>query len=491
MKMKKNGQKLAVITGASRGIGRAVARKLSRENWRVVLIARDKWRLRQAAEESGKGCAYFPVDLKNEKEVGTVFKKIYNKFGRIDVLVNNAAVQIFKKFDDTDIGEFDDMFGTNVRGAFLCAKESLRFMEKQGSGQIVNIASACFQRLQAGSSVYAASKAAFSAMFSQLNLESREMNVKVATIYPSKVATEWRTKKTNFDSRESMLLPENIADLVSMVLNQGGTSNISEIVVNNGRAARGPSPRFGKSGTALGIGFSRGIGKALALKLDQNGFKVIITGRNKKVLRRTLENFSSRTIALPLDSTKRSEVERLVKRVVAKFGRIDFLVYCVGGGGSDFRPVSEIPPADFEGVFRSNLFGAYYAVSAALPYFRKQKSGHILLISSPRAQGFSSYAVPYLAAKTALNKLAFGFYQDLMKHGVKVSVISPSFVLTESIKRRIKEKKLPRYFSQKILTLREVADIFWALVSQPGDANVTEIIVDSMLPAEQFSNLLD
>jgi NAD(P)-dependent dehydrogenase (short-subunit alcohol dehydrogenase family) len=153
--------KVVIVTGAGRGIGRAVARSFAEEGAMVVIAEKDQATGQDVMRDISAGggeTIFIRTDISIPEQVSLMVGKTVEKFGRIDILVNNAGFGIWKSPLDLSVEEWDDVINTNLRGAFLCAREAARFMKDQGGGSIINIASTRAIMSEAGSEAYAASK---------------------------------------------------------------------------------------------------------------------------------------------------------------------------------------------------------------------------------------------------------------------------------------------------------------------------------------------
>lgn len=228
MKLK---EKVALITGASKGIGRAIASAFAAEGCRVAMMARSAAALDEAARHMGGGgtdVMALPGDVSKEGDVYRVVQETVGRFGRLDMLVNNAGVGFFKKVEEMTVEEFDTMWAVNMRGVFLCTRAALPHMFKQGEGEIVNIASLAGKNSLAGGAGYAATKWALRAFASSLMLEVRDRGVRVITIFPGSV-------DTTFSSRgprgTNITQPQDVAEAVVFAVTAPRRAMFSEIDV--------------------------------------------------------------------------------------------------------------------------------------------------------------------------------------------------------------------------------------------------------------------
>lgn len=229
--MKRLEGRVAIVTGSSRGIGRAIARALGQEGANIVLAARTKPDLETVAKEMhafGAQVIALKVDLTNDDQVWTLVDETVKKFGRIDILVNNAGVGVLKPFIEMGTAEFDEMWKLNVRAPFVLTKLVLPHMIKQSGGDVVNIASLAGKNSFVNGTGYAATKWALRGWASSLMLEVRQHNIRVVTIFPGSVDT---TFSTTGKRGPTITQPEDVAAAVVFALTAPSRSMFSEIDV--------------------------------------------------------------------------------------------------------------------------------------------------------------------------------------------------------------------------------------------------------------------
>lgn len=220
---------VAVVTGASRGIGRAVAMRLAKDGWRVALASRDASALVRLADEiaSFGGTALpVPTDVTSEGSVSAMTGAVTSRFGRIDALINNAGVGLFRAVAETATEEYDRMMNVNMKGVFLCCRSVIPVMTAQQSGDIVTIASLAGKNSFAGGAVYSASKWGVIGFSRSLMLEVRDRNVRVITLCPGSVNTGFADKERN---DPTIIQPSDVAETVSFALSMPDRINVSEI----------------------------------------------------------------------------------------------------------------------------------------------------------------------------------------------------------------------------------------------------------------------
>jgi 3-oxoacyl-[acyl-carrier protein] reductase len=197
---------VALITGGSSGIGRAVAQSLGSSGARVAITGRDQRRLTETARELGVHPIH--ADVTVEADVERTYREVLQQFGDLDILVNNAGIGVFKNLVDFDRKDFEAVFATNVTGAMLMAREAAKHFVKRQRGNIVNIASTAALRGAPNGTAYYASKFALRGMTECWRAELRRHNVRVFLINPSEVLT-------NFSARAGLAQKENASKLRS------------------------------------------------------------------------------------------------------------------------------------------------------------------------------------------------------------------------------------------------------------------------------------
>jgi 3-oxoacyl-[acyl-carrier protein] reductase len=217
--------KRALVTGASRGIGFAIARALAAQGLNLFLTARDERALAKAkAELSGMGgnIGYATADLADVTQLGSMSDAAMEFLGGIDVLVNNAGVGFKKPVALMDMTEWEQMFAVNLRAAFILSKLALGKMIPQKSGYIINIGSGASQTPIAEFAGYCSTKYGLLGFSESLALEVRDYGIKVSIIMPGSTATHFggSSPQSKLDSKPGMLRPKDIADALLFLLKQ-------------------------------------------------------------------------------------------------------------------------------------------------------------------------------------------------------------------------------------------------------------------------------
>ncbi|MDQ4062694.1 MAG: SDR family oxidoreductase [Actinomycetota bacterium] len=234
--------KVAVITGASSGIGEATAEALSAEGASVVVAARREDRLSDLVERiNGNGGKALPVacDVTDEEQAHGLIQKARDEYGRVDILVNNAGVMQLSKVDKGLSDEWRTMFNVNVLGLLYATDAAVQIMKEQGSGHLVNISSVAGRRSRATTGVYSGTKFAVNAISEALREELLEDNIRVTMVEPGAVETELATHITDEEAQEALsgileldiLQPEDIANAIAYVVTQPERVSINEVLI--------------------------------------------------------------------------------------------------------------------------------------------------------------------------------------------------------------------------------------------------------------------
>jgi NADP-dependent 3-hydroxy acid dehydrogenase YdfG len=227
--------KVAVITGASAGIGQASARKLMREGALIVVTARRRDRLEQLVSEArqlGLKAASVVGDAREEETARRTADEAVKAFGRIDILINNAGVGNYKNLIDTSAEDYAEMMDANMRSTFLFSRHVVPVMIKQRSGLILMISSMAGVYGFPGEAVYCATKFAQVGFAQGLDKELRPHGIKVGTINPGGVKTEFAIGKGRTEqgvAASGMLEAEDVAEAVLFACTQSSGSRIIQI----------------------------------------------------------------------------------------------------------------------------------------------------------------------------------------------------------------------------------------------------------------------
>lgn len=226
----------ALITGASRGIGEAIARTLSASGVRVILVARTAHLIDEMARELGSGALSLPCDLTNATAVGELAARVENELGGApDILVNNAGVFDLAPLGGMSEALFVSTVQTNLIAPFILIRAFAVGMQARGSGHIITIGSIADRSVMPGNGAYSPAKYGLRAMHEVLRLELRGTGVRATLVSPGPVDTPlWdgvlaRDDEGVLPSRDVMLSPQAVADAVMYAVSQPASVNIDEL----------------------------------------------------------------------------------------------------------------------------------------------------------------------------------------------------------------------------------------------------------------------
>lgn len=213
--------RVVIITGASSGIGAATARLFAHEGARLVLSARREDALKEVAAflPSGIETLVIPADVGDEAQVQNLVNRTLERFGTIDVLVNNAGYGVFAPITELTSEEFDDLIRVNLRGVFLCTKYVLPHFYEQGSGSVVTISSLAGKSGFSNGAAYCASKFGVMGLMESVFHEARSHNVRVITITPGSVDTPFfEVAGVPSPNRDRIPQPEEVAEVIRLAV---------------------------------------------------------------------------------------------------------------------------------------------------------------------------------------------------------------------------------------------------------------------------------
>jgi NADP-dependent 3-hydroxy acid dehydrogenase YdfG len=251
--------KICLVTGGTRGIGRAIAEMLLKEGALVVVCGQRPEGISRAVEEMN---ARWPgkvrgkaADVKDHEAVALLFEFVDREFGGLDVLVNNAGSAKFAKISELSVDDWHGMLDGNLSGAFYCSRQALPRFAARGGGYIVNISSLAGKNAFAGGSAYNASKFGLNGFSEAMMMDVRYDNVRVSTVLPGSVATEFGNSRvaTAFGSGDAKpfggnaagagadwkIHPEDVAEIVKMMLRMPERTMIGQVEVRPSRPKRG------------------------------------------------------------------------------------------------------------------------------------------------------------------------------------------------------------------------------------------------------------
>ena len=225
--------KVAIITGSGRGIGKDIGLTLAKEECKVVLVSRTAGELEKTKKEiidSGGNAISIVADLSKKEDIEKIVQKTLTEYGRIDILINNAAVLISCPFNEITEELWDTMMNTNLKGTFFLSQKVLEIMKNQKSGYIINVSSTAALYVPPPITVYGISKLGLVGLSQAMYEIGKEYDVKVSTIYPGMTDTKMLRDLNNAVDPKKWMAPEDITGCILFLLKQSSRIVIKELI---------------------------------------------------------------------------------------------------------------------------------------------------------------------------------------------------------------------------------------------------------------------
>jgi 3-oxoacyl-[acyl-carrier protein] reductase len=227
--------RVAIVTGSSSGIGKAIALRFGAEGAKVIVTARRialcDQTVAQIAKAGGEAWA-MQTDVADERQVERLIEETVKRYGRLDILVNNAGIFGGKRLADTTTKDFDAVMNVNLRGTFFCCRAGFKQMKQQGGGTIINMSSVAGLQAWAGTGIYSASKHGIMALTKSLADEGRPHHIKVSAICPGGVADELVDASPAEILRSEKIDPLDVAEAAVYLATLGKYSVVHQIVID-------------------------------------------------------------------------------------------------------------------------------------------------------------------------------------------------------------------------------------------------------------------
>jgi len=227
-------------------------------------------------------------------------------------------------------------------------------------------------------------------------------------------------------------------------------------------------------------GASSGLGEAAARLLSAQGATVVLGARRSDRLQSLADELSGsggKALAIATDVTHRNQVKRLVDTAAQKFGRVDVMIN--NAGIMPRAPLERLTIDDWDRTIDVNIKGVLYGIAAALPHMKKQKSGHMIFVSSVAGHKIGPDFAVYAATKHAVRALAEGFRQEVKPYNIRTTIISPGAVATElpdSVTEQDIAEKIRTYYDEIAIPAESFAQAVVFAMSQPEEVDVNEIL---------------
>ena len=226
--------KVAIVTGGGRGIGKATAMALAREKVKVVVVSRTLSEIESVAREirkNGQEALAIRADVSNKASVDSMVNKTLEHFGKVDILVNNAGIAIHNPIPKIREEDWDLSIAVNLKGVFLCTQAVFSHMCDQGYGHIVNVSSLAGKHGNANFGAYTAAKFGVMGFTETTHNEGIPYGVKATVVCPGPVDTKMR-RDNHEEDRTKIMQPEDIADVILFIISQPVRAHVLEVVVS-------------------------------------------------------------------------------------------------------------------------------------------------------------------------------------------------------------------------------------------------------------------
>jgi 3-oxoacyl-[acyl-carrier protein] reductase len=226
-------QKVCIVTGASRGVGKAIAIDLAKEHFSLALVGRDQAALQEVADlctAHGVKAKAYAVDMRDSAQLAALAGKVCSDLGGINVLINNAGVYIEKPISSLTEQDWDETFDVNLKAIFLLSQQALPYLKGREQAAIINVGSVASERGYARGTAYSGSKHALMGFTESLFQDIREMGIKVSVINPGVIDTDMHKDDPRFE-KTKMLKPEDISQAVRFIVNFPGHACPTEITL--------------------------------------------------------------------------------------------------------------------------------------------------------------------------------------------------------------------------------------------------------------------
>lgn len=226
--------KVAVVTGASRGAGKAIATRLMAEGVKLAIIGSSEQIHETAKElkENGGEVLSLQADVADEQQVKKAFNQTFEQYGKVDILVNNAGVGFFKTVEETTTKEWEKVFAVNTKGVFHTTREVLPSMKENRSGTIITISSDVGRRAIANGSAYTATKYAVQGFIGSVAQEVQEYGIRMGTINPGAIDSYFAGSKQGETHKEDWLKVDDIAEAVCYMASAAKHMVVDEIMLH-------------------------------------------------------------------------------------------------------------------------------------------------------------------------------------------------------------------------------------------------------------------
>uniref|UniRef100_A0A182R048 Hydroxysteroid dehydrogenase-like protein 2 n=1 Tax=Anopheles farauti TaxID=69004 RepID=A0A182R048_9DIPT len=497
------------ITGASRGIGKAIALKAARDGANIVLAAKTAEPhpklpgtiYTAAAEVEAAGGKALPciVDVRSKEAVRAAVQKAVRTFGGIDIVINNASAISLTSTETTDMKRYDLMHNINTRGTFLVSKECLPYLRESKHAHILNISPPLYMQAEYFSNHVAYTMAKYGMSMCVLGMarEYESAHISVNALWPRMIvytaAVEMLRGQESYPFSRK---PEIMADAAYAILSRPPGACTGKFYMDEEVLEEEGIKDFTQYANVPGItlfitGASRGIGKAIALKAARDGANIVLAAKTTEphpklpgtIYTAAAEVEAAGGKALPCIVDVRSEeaVRAAVQKAVRTFGGIDIVIN--NASAISLTPTEETDMKRYDLMHNINTRGTFLVSRECLPYLRKSKHAHILNISPPlnmEPHWFSNH-VAYTMAKYGMSMCVLGMAREYENANISVNALWPrTIIFTAAVEMLHGQEGHP--FSRKPEIM---ADAAYAILCRTPGKNTGNFFIDDEVLSEE------